>query len=84
LLKRLDAIRHLELTFFKIKVKPNDDEYTVSKSLICKESSYFAAMFKGEVTEGQTQTAGMKEMGGVVSSQSIVESDSIQPTPANN
>jgi hypothetical protein len=41
-------------------------------------------MFKGEFTEGQTQTAGMKEMGGVVSSQSIVESDSIQPTPANN
>lgn len=57
--------------FVKIRVTPSDDEYNVSKPLFCKESSYFAAMFEREFTEGQTQTVDMKELDGLVSSQSI-------------
>jgi energy-converting hydrogenase A subunit M len=55
----------------KIRVKGSNDEYTVSKTLICKESSYFAAMFKSEFSEGQTQTVDMEEIKDVVSSQSL-------------
>lgn len=39
--------------------------------LIYKQSSYFAAMFESEFTEGQIQAVDMKELHGVVSSQSI-------------
>ncbi|KAJ5380878.1 uncharacterized protein N7496_003306 [Penicillium cataractarum] len=58
--------------FVTIKLKPSDAEYTVSKPLLCKKSSYFEKMFEGEFIEGQTQTVEMQEIEGIVSEQSFV------------
>lgn len=46
-------------------------KYTVSKRLLCEESPYFSAMFEGEFSEGQQQTATLEELEGVVSVRSL-------------
>lgn len=57
--------------FVKIRIDSSDIEYTVSKPLLCRESTYFSAMFDGEFSEGQEQTATLEEIEGVVSARSL-------------
>ncbi|KAJ5460772.1 uncharacterized protein N7458_002324 [Penicillium daleae] len=54
-----------------IRLVPSNTEYKVPKPLICKDSSYFAAMFESEFIEGQTKTVDMKEIEDVVSPRSM-------------
>ncbi|RAL12834.1 uncharacterized protein BO97DRAFT_405120 [Aspergillus homomorphus CBS 101889] len=55
----------------KIRINPGNNEYTVSKQLLCRDSEYFQAMFTGEFKEKQEQTAILEEVEGVVSAQSL-------------
>ncbi|KAJ6126275.1 hypothetical protein N7471_010768 [Penicillium samsonianum] len=55
----------------RIVINSSDREYTVSKTLLCKESAYFAAMFESGFSEGETQSAILEAVDGVVSVQSF-------------
>ncbi|KAK1146182.1 hypothetical protein N8T08_003272 [Aspergillus melleus] len=55
----------------KIRVNPDNNEYTVSKHLLCRDSKYFSAMFTGDFKEGQEQIAVLEEVEGIVSAQSL-------------
>ncbi|RAO67375.1 uncharacterized protein BHQ10_003387 [Talaromyces amestolkiae] len=55
----------------KIRIKSSDYEYTVSKDLLCRESTYFSAMFEGGFKEGQQLQTILEDMEGVVSVQSL-------------
>lgn len=55
----------------KIRIKSSDYEYRVSKDLLCRESTYFSAMFESEFKEGQQLTAILEDIEGVVSVQSL-------------
>lgn len=50
-----------------IRVGSTSREYKLSKTLICKQSPYFAAAFEGEFREGEEQSITLTEMDGVVS-----------------
>ncbi|KAE8397155.1 hypothetical protein BDV37DRAFT_266429 [Aspergillus pseudonomiae] len=54
-----------------VKIKIGAATYDVSKSLICRHSPYFAAMFKGNFKEGEDQSAVLEEVEGVVSNRSF-------------
>lgn len=54
-----------------VKIKIGAATYDVSKSLVCKHSPYFAAMFKANFKEGEDQSAVLEEVEGVVSNRSI-------------
>ncbi|KAJ5998656.1 hypothetical protein N7451_006466 [Penicillium sp. IBT 35674x] len=62
---------HFYGPFATIRIKPSDLEYRVSKEVLCKESTYFSAMFEGKFREGQEQTTTLEEIEGVVSVQSL-------------
>lgn len=51
----------------KIQINSSDREFEVSKQLLCKESTYFRAMFGGNFAEGEQQLAKLNEMEGVIS-----------------
>lgn len=55
----------------KIRIKPCDNEYTISTGFLCAESPVFSAMFEGKFLESQQQTADLEEMEGVVSVRSL-------------
>ncbi|RJE19205.1 hypothetical protein PHISCL_08461 [Aspergillus sclerotialis] len=55
----------------KIRIDPTGREYNVSKDLLCKQSSYFAAMFGTRFSEGKGLSATMEEIEGVVSVESF-------------
>lgn len=57
--------------YVKIQVNSGNHEYTVSKTLLCRESAYFSAMFENEFKEGQEQKATLDKVEGVVSAQSF-------------
>ncbi|KAJ5368636.1 uncharacterized protein N7496_008396 [Penicillium cataractarum] len=69
-----DFARALTSTFggpqVTIRVKSSDNEYQVSKGVIC-QAPYFSKMFNGPFSEGQTQTAVLEDIEGVVSEQSL-------------
>ncbi|KAL2824206.1 hypothetical protein BDW59DRAFT_172953 [Aspergillus cavernicola] len=67
--KRILPLYHGPLV--KIRINPSDNEYTISKSLLCTESPVFSAMFEGKFLESQQQTATLDEMEGVVSVRSV-------------
>ncbi|KAJ5637437.1 hypothetical protein N7490_007316, partial [Penicillium lividum] len=46
----------------KIRIKPDDHEYTISKNLLCAESQAFLAMFDCNFLESEEQTATLEEM----------------------
>ncbi|KAJ5938205.1 hypothetical protein N7454_004547 [Penicillium verhagenii] len=54
-----------------IRISSSDYEYKVSKDLLCRESTYFTAMFEGKFKEGVQQTAILEEVKGIVSVQSL-------------
>ncbi|KAJ5549237.1 hypothetical protein N7513_006471 [Penicillium frequentans] len=58
-------------SFVKIRIESSHREYKVSKEIICRESTYFSAMFEGKFKEGQEQTAILEEIEGVISVQSL-------------
>ncbi|KAJ5721102.1 uncharacterized protein N7483_009036 [Penicillium malachiteum] len=55
----------------KIKLKPSNHEYTISKDLLCAELPVFSAMFKGHFLESQTMEVELEELEDVVTSQSV-------------
>ncbi|CAG8111081.1 unnamed protein product [Penicillium nalgiovense] len=55
----------------RVQIESSDHEFEVSKQLLCKESTYFRAMFEGNFAEEQQQLATMKEVEGVVSVRSF-------------
>lgn len=62
----------------KIRIKSLDVEYTVSKPLLCKASTYFAAMFEGDISQSkdfggryERQAVSLDPIEGVVSKQSV-------------
>ncbi|KAJ5937051.1 hypothetical protein N7466_003501 [Penicillium verhagenii] len=55
----------------KIQIRSSHHEYEVSKNILCRNSTYFAAMFEGKFQEGRQQTATLQEMSGVVSVRSF-------------
>jgi hypothetical protein len=55
----------------KIRIGSTDQEFELSKDLICKQSPYFASMFEGDFSKGEEQTATLNEIDGVVSIQSF-------------
>lgn len=55
----------------KIRIKPSDNEYTISKDLLCAESPVFSAMFEGQSRESQQMIADLEEMEYVVSVRSV-------------
>ncbi|KAE8145023.1 hypothetical protein BDV25DRAFT_170876 [Aspergillus avenaceus] len=57
----------------KIRVNPDNNEYTVLKHLLCRDSKFFSAMFTGEFKEGQEQIAVLEEVEGIVSVQTVIE-----------
>ncbi|OQE17456.1 hypothetical protein PENFLA_c024G10783 [Penicillium flavigenum] len=54
----------------RIRIKSIGCEYTVSKELLCAQSSVFTAMFEGGFREAQQQTVDLEEMEDVVSKKS--------------
>ncbi|KFY84307.1 hypothetical protein V500_09422 [Pseudogymnoascus sp. VKM F-4518 (FW-2643)] len=50
-----------------IYVGSRDIKYTLPKALLCKQSTYFSAMFQGSFKEGEDQTATLELVDGVVS-----------------
>ncbi|KAJ5443397.1 uncharacterized protein N7458_007269 [Penicillium daleae] len=57
--------------YVKIRIKPSNNEYKISKSLLCAESAVFSAMFEGEFLESQQLTADLEEMEYVISVRSL-------------
>ncbi|KAJ5835738.1 hypothetical protein N7447_001764 [Penicillium robsamsonii] len=55
----------------KIQIGSNNHEYEISKHLLCKESTYFTAMFESNFAEGEQQASTLKEVDGVVSVRSF-------------
>ncbi|KAJ5628274.1 hypothetical protein N7490_010502 [Penicillium lividum] len=55
----------------KIQISSSDHKYEISKYLLCKDSTYFTAMFEGNFAEGEQQVATLQELEGVVSVQSF-------------
>ncbi|CAG8177605.1 unnamed protein product, partial [Penicillium salamii] len=55
----------------KIQISSSDHEYEISKYLLCKDSTYFTAMFEGNFAEGEQQVATLEEVEGVVSVRSF-------------
>ncbi|KAJ5108919.1 hypothetical protein N7456_005594 [Penicillium angulare] len=55
----------------KIRIKPSNDEYAISKDLLCTNSPVFSAMFKGPFKESQQMIAELEEMEYVVSVRSV-------------
>ncbi|CAG8105701.1 unnamed protein product [Penicillium salamii] len=45
----------------KLRIQPSNQEYTISKNLLCAESPVFSRMFNGELLESQQQTATLEE-----------------------
>ncbi|CAG7972785.1 unnamed protein product [Penicillium salamii] len=58
-------------TTVRIRIGSSDHEFKVSKDLLCKESAYFRAMFKGNFPEKEQQSVTMESVEGVVSVQSF-------------
>ncbi|KAL2825723.1 hypothetical protein BDW59DRAFT_69618 [Aspergillus cavernicola] len=54
-----------------VKINIENSTYEVSKSLLCKHSSYFAAMFNGKFKESEEQSAELELIDGVVSTRSF-------------
>lgn len=55
----------------EIRILPSNNEYTISKSLLCAESPVFSAMFKGEFLEARQLTVEMEEMEDVITVRSV-------------
>ena len=55
----------------KIRIKPGEHEYTVSKDLLCRKSSYFSAMLNDGFKEGKQQSAVLEVVEGVVTVRSF-------------
>ncbi|KAJ5742365.1 uncharacterized protein N7511_011551, partial [Penicillium nucicola] len=55
----------------KIRIDFSDHEYTVSKGLLCAESSYFSAILEKQDPGSQQQTATLSKVEGIVSRQSV-------------
>ncbi|KAJ5902884.1 hypothetical protein N7495_003412 [Penicillium taxi] len=55
----------------KIRISSSDYEYEISKYLLCKDSTYFTAMFEGNFVEREQQVASLEEVEGVVSVRSF-------------
>lgn len=51
----------------KIRIGLTGREYKLSKTLLCKQSPYFAATFEGKFGEGQEQSTVLKDADGAVS-----------------
>jgi len=54
-----------------IRIGSASGEYVLPKALLCEQSPYFAAMFEGSFEEGESQSATLEEMDGVVSTRSF-------------
>lgn len=55
----------------KIRIIPCNNEYTISKSLLCAESPVFSAMSKGEFLEARQLTVDIGEMEDVITVRSV-------------
>ena len=55
----------------KVRIGSASHEYELSKAILCKQSPYFAATFKGEFLEGGNQSTTLAEIDGIVSPQSF-------------
>ncbi|KAJ5927147.1 hypothetical protein N7516_008920 [Penicillium verrucosum] len=55
----------------KLRIQPSNQEYIISKSLLCAESPVFSKMFNGEFLESQQQTATLEETEDDVSTRSL-------------
>ncbi|KAJ5273500.1 hypothetical protein N7478_008625 [Penicillium angulare] len=51
----------------KIRVTPSNDEFTISKDLLCASSPVFSAMFEGPFRDFHEMMAGLEEMEYVIS-----------------
>lgn len=54
-----------------VSIKIGATTYNVSKTLLCKHSPYFTAMFDSKFKEGDQQLAELEELDGVVSNRSF-------------
>ncbi|KFZ01459.1 hypothetical protein V500_00762 [Pseudogymnoascus sp. VKM F-4518 (FW-2643)] len=57
--------------YVKIRLEPSSREYKLPKALLCRQSTYFAAMFDGNFKEGVEQSTTLEEIDGVVSTRSF-------------
>ena len=55
----------------KIQIEFSEHEFTISKGLLCAESSYFSSMLEGQCPGSQQPTMILKRMEGIVSGQSL-------------
>ena len=55
----------------RIRIGAVSNVYKLSKALLCKQSPYFAATFKGKFQEGEEQSTALTKIDGVVSTQSF-------------
>ena len=55
----------------KIRIESSDHEYTISKSLVCAQSSFFSAIFEEQSSESPQATAILEKIDGIVSPQSL-------------
>jgi len=54
-----------------VRIGSAGPEYELSKAILCKQSSYFAATFEGEFQEGRDQSTTLTEEEGVVTQRSF-------------
>ncbi|KAJ6125883.1 hypothetical protein N7471_010376 [Penicillium samsonianum] len=54
-----------------INIESSKDEYTISKDLVCVESSYFSAIFEDQYLDSHQQTVIFKGEDGIVSKQNL-------------
>lgn len=54
-----------------IRIGSASREYILPKSLLCEQSPYFAATFKGHFKEGEEQSTTLGEIDGVISTRSF-------------
>lgn len=55
----------------KLRINNSDIEVIASKDIVCRYSSHSRAIFEGNFTEAQNQTASFEQIKGVVSQLSI-------------
>ena len=73
-LSKLQIVSTLPLNqgpLVRIRIIPSNNEYTISKGLLCAESTVFSAMFQGEFLEARQLTVDMEEMESVITVRSV-------------